>query len=86
MPSRGEARGFDPALATAAVAVVALGHQQLGQEPAVGHLIADRGVGELGELAAHRGQPQVAAGGIDGGISSLFGQAAVTGDAHGGAP
>ena len=44
----GEPGVADPAVGAAAVAVVALGQQQFGQEPAVGQLLAFGGVGELG--------------------------------------
>jgi len=49
-----EAGGGYPAGGAAPVAVVALGHQQLGEEPAVGQLLALRGVGDLGEPGPHR--------------------------------
>ena len=41
--SRGNAGGLDPAFGAAAGPVVALGHQQFGEEPAVGHLLPGRG-------------------------------------------
>jgi hypothetical protein len=48
----GEAGGFDPALGAAAGAVVAFGHQQLGEKGAIGHLLAGGGLGQLGKLGA----------------------------------
>ena len=33
----------------------------------------------VGELVANRGQPQHSAGGVDGGVGGLFGQASLTG-------
>ena len=48
----GEPGGLDPALGAAARTVVAFGHEQLGEEAAVGHLLAGGGggggVGEVG--------------------------------------
>jgi len=63
-------------------AVVALGHQQLGEEPAVGHLLAGGGLGHLGEPGADRGQPQHPAGLVDRGIGGLLGQSAPAHCAH----
>ncbi len=54
----GEGGGLEAAFGAAPVAVVALGHQQLGQEPAVGHLVADGSLGQFGELGTDGGQPQ----------------------------
>jgi hypothetical protein len=48
-----ERGGFDPAVGAATGAVVAFGHKQLGEKPAVGHLLPGRGVGDLGELRAN---------------------------------
>ena len=48
----GEPGGGDPAGRAASVAVVALGHEQLGEAPAVGQLLALCGVGDLGEPGA----------------------------------
>ena len=73
----GEPGGLDPAVGAAAVAVVAFGHQQFGEEPAVGQLFAGGGVGELGELGADGGQPQHPAGLVDRGVGGLLGQSAV---------
>ncbi len=47
----GEPGALDPAFGAAAGPVVALGHQQLGQERAVGHLLMGRGVGDAGNSA-----------------------------------
>ena len=47
----------DPAHGAAAVAVVALGQQQLGEESAVGQLFAFGSVGDLGEAGPDGGQP-----------------------------
>jgi hypothetical protein len=41
----GERGGFDPAFGAAAGPVVTLGHEQLGEEPAVGQLVAGGVVG-----------------------------------------
>jgi len=57
-----------------AVPVVALGHEQLGEEPAVGQLLALRGLGQLDEPGAHRGQPQHPAGLVDRGDRGRVGQ------------
>jgi len=53
---------------------VALGHEQLDEEPAVGHLVAGGGLGEVGELTADRRQAQQPAGGIDRRVGGLFGE------------
>jgi len=60
--SRGEPGSLDLALRAAAGVVVALGHEHLGEEAAVGHLLAGGGVGEVGELGADGGQAQHPAG------------------------
>jgi hypothetical protein len=84
----GEAGGFQAAFGAAAVAVLALGHEQFGEVAAVGHLLAGGGVGGSAGLGAHGGQVQDAAGGLDAGLGGLFGQAAVAvgGGGHGGSP
>lgn len=46
-----ERDGFDAPLGVAPVAVVAFAHQQFGEEPAVGHLLARGLVGQIRELA-----------------------------------
>ena len=74
--SAGERGGLDPAFGAAAGAVVALGQQQFGEEPAVGHLLTGRRVGELGELVADGGQAQHPAGLVDRGVGGLLGHAA----------
>ncbi len=56
--SRGKISRLDPPLRLARGPVVALGHQQFGEEAAVGHLVLDRPVGDVGELVADRRQPQ----------------------------
>lgn len=61
-----EARRLDPALRSPPGPVVALGHQQLGQEPAAGHLFLHRPVGDVGKLVADVREPQHAAGGVNG--------------------
>ena len=59
----GEAGVVDPADGAAVVAVVALGHQQLGEEPAVGQLLAFGGGGDgRPNWVADGRQPQDAAG------------------------
>jgi hypothetical protein len=78
-----EPGGLDPALGAAAGAVVALGHEQLGEEPAVGHLLAGGGLGQVGELGADRGQVQHAAGLVDGGVGGLLGHAPAGLGGHG---
>ena len=79
----GEPGGPDLPLGAAAVAVVALGHEQLGEEAAVGHLLAGGGVGEVGELGADGGQAQHPAGLVDGGVGGLLGQSAAGLGGHG---
>ncbi len=69
----GEAGFFDAAGAAAPVAVVAFGQQQLGEEAAVGELLAFGGVGQFGEAVADGRQPQQAAGLVDGRVSGLLG-------------
>jgi hypothetical protein len=78
-----EAGGLDPPLGAAPGPVVALGHQQFGQEPAVGHLVVGGGLGQLGVLGADGGQVQQPAGLVDGGAGGLLGQSAVALDGHG---
>ena len=82
----GEPGGLDLALGAAAGAVVALGHEHLGEETAVGHLLAGGGVGEVGELGADGGQVQHAAGLVDGGVGGLLGQSAAGLGCHGRVP
>ena len=72
--SRGNAGGLDPAFGAAPCPVVALGHQQFGEEAAVGHLVAGGGLGEISELGTDGGQPQQPAGGVDGSVSGLLGE------------
>ena len=79
----GEPGGLDPPFGAAAGAVVALGHQQLGEEAAVGHLLAGGGLGQLGELGADGGQAQHPAGLVDGGVGGLLGQPAAGPGVHG---
>ena len=81
-----EAGGLDPAFGAAAAPVVAFGHQQFGEEPAVGHLFPGGGLGEVGELGAQGGQAQDPAGGVDRGVGGGLGQAAVALDGHDGSP
>src|SRR5262249_46349732 len=51
--------GFpDPPHGATPVAVVTFGHDQLGQKPEVGQLLAFRGGSDLGESVTHGGQPQ----------------------------
>jgi hypothetical protein len=57
--SRGEPGGLDPSFGAAAGAVVAFGHEQLGEEGAEGHLLADSGQPAAPEPAAD--QPEVTA-------------------------
>jgi integrase/recombinase XerD len=57
-------------------------HVRFGKEAPVGHLVLHRPVGDLGELVADRGQPQHSAGGIDGGLGGLFGQATLAGQSQ----
>ena len=68
---------FDPAFGTAACPVVAFGHEQLGQEAAVGHLVAGGGLGEVTELTADGRQAQQPAGGVDRCVGGLFGESSV---------
>ena len=75
----GEPGAADLPLGAAAVAVVAFGHEQLGEEPAVGELLTLGLVGGLGELAADGGQPQHPAGGVDRGVGGLLGDASACG-------
>jgi hypothetical protein len=82
----GEPGGPDLAFGPAAGAVVALGHEQLGEEAAVGHLLAGGGLGEVGELGADGGQVQHAAGLLDGGVGGLLGQSAAGLGGHGRVP
>jgi hypothetical protein len=64
--SRGEAGVVDAAGGAAVVPVVALGHQQLGEEAEVGQLLTLGCGGDLVEPAADGRQPQHAGGGVDG--------------------
>lgn len=77
-----ESGRLDPPLRTAAGPVVALGHQQFGEEAPVGHLILHRPVGDVGELVADRRQSQEPAGAVDGGVGGLLGQASLAGQGH----
>lgn len=63
-----EPGGFDASFGAAAGAVVAFGHQQLGQKAAVAHLLAFGDLGHVLELGADRRQPQHPAGGVDRGV------------------
>ena len=72
----GEPGFADPAGAAAGIAVVALGEQQLGEEPGVRVLLTFRGGDVLGELLADGGQPQHPAGCVDRGGRSLVGDRA----------
>jgi hypothetical protein len=82
--SRGNAAALIRRFGAAPGPIVALGHQQLREEPAVGHLIAGRGLGEVTELAADGGQAQQPASGIDRRVGGLFGEPSMTG--HGRIP
>jgi hypothetical protein len=73
----GEPCCLDPAFGAAALPVLALGHQQLGQEPAVGELLTVGGIGNGGELGAQGRQPQHPACLVDRGVSGGFGQPAL---------
>lgn len=75
----------DPPLGPAAGAVVALGEEQFGEEPAVGHLLTPGPVGVLGEGAADGGHPQQPAGLVDRGVSGFLGHSTALGG-HGAAP
>jgi hypothetical protein len=66
-------------LGAAAVAVLALAHEQLGEEPAVGELLPLGLVGGLGELAPDGGQPQHPAGGVDRRVCGFLGDASRAG-------
>ena len=70
----GEPGSLDPPFGAAAGAVVAFGHQQLGEEGAVGHLLAGGGLGQVGELGADGGQAEHPACLLDGGVGCLLGQ------------
>jgi hypothetical protein len=54
----GKPRRTDPAHRAASIPVVALSQQQLGEESAVGQLLAFGGIGDLGEAGADGRQPQ----------------------------
>ena len=73
----GEGGSLDPSFRAAAGPVVALGHQQLGEKPAIRHLITGCCFGKFWELGSDGGQPQHAARLVDGSIRSLFRQPAV---------
>jgi len=77
-----EPSGLDASFGAAAGAVVAFGHQQLGQKAAVAHLLAFGDLGHVLELGADRRQPQHPAGGVHRGIGGQFGQAATPGRGH----
>jgi hypothetical protein len=77
-----EAGSLDPAFGAASAPVVAFGHQQLGEEPAVSHLLPGGGLGEVGELGPQGRQAQDPAGGVDRGVGGGLGQAAVALDGH----
>lgn len=83
---RGEASRLDAALGASAGPVVPLGDQQLREEAAVGHLLAGCRSGDVGKLGPDRGQPQHAAGTVDGGVGGLLGQAPVALSGHGTSP
>jgi hypothetical protein len=70
----GEPGRFDQPLGAAPGAVVAFGHQQLGEERAVGHLLAGGGLGQVGELGADGGQAEHPTGLLDGGVCGLLSQ------------
>ena len=75
----GEPGAADLPLGAAAVAVLAFGHEQLGEEPAVGELLPLGLVGGLGELAADGGQPQYPAGGAGRGVRGFLGDSSCSG-------
>ena len=75
----GEPGAADLPLGAAAVAVLAFGHEQFGEEPAVGELLPLGLVGGAGELAADGGQPQHPAGGVDCGLGGFLGDASRAG-------
>ena len=77
-----EAGGFDAPVAASPVPVLAFGHHQLGEEATVGELFAFGGVGGRGELSPDSGQPQGAAGGVDGGVGGLLGQTPMSLSGH----
>jgi len=60
----------EPKTRAAAVTVLAFGHQHLGEEAAVGHLLPLGAGGGCGALGADGGQPQHPAGGVDGHVSA----------------
>src|SRR5258708_2243613 len=72
----GERGGLDLAFGGAPAGVVAFGHEQLGEESAVGQLLALGGVGDLAEAAADGGQPQDPAGLVNGSAGGVVGHAA----------
>jgi hypothetical protein len=74
--SRGGTRRLDPAQGGAAVAVVDLGQQQLGEEALVGQLFLGRAGHGFVDDGADGGQPQPAAGLVDRGLRGFLGQAA----------
>ena len=63
----------------AALAVLALGHEQLGEEAPVRQLVPLGLAGGLGERGADGGQAQDAAGGVDRGVGGLLGHRAGAG-------
>src|ERR1700739_3107736 len=75
----GDPRAADLPLGAAAVAVLALAHEQLGEEPAVGELLPPALVAGGGELAAEGGQPQHPAGGVDRRVRGFLGDAPCSG-------
>jgi hypothetical protein len=75
----GEPGGAQPPLGPAVVAVLAFGHEHLGEEPAVGQLVFLGLVGGISELGADGGQAQDPAGGVDRRVGGLLGDASCTG-------
>lgn len=67
----------DPPRGSALVAVVALGHDQLGEEPEVGQLLALRRSCDLAEPFPDRGQPQHATALLDRSGRGLLGYSAL---------
>jgi hypothetical protein len=81
-----ELRRLDPPFGASPGPVVTLGHQQLGEEPAIGHLVTGGGFGQFGELGPDGGQPEHAACLVNGGVGGLFGQSAMAFERHGISP
>jgi len=74
----GKSGGFDPAYGAAPVPVVALGEQQLSEEPAVSQLFLFRGGEHLAHPGAHRGQTQSATRLLHRGLGCFLGHPAAT--------